>query len=183
MRSMPRPRAITTTLLLVAAVAVAGYTTNAMLRPGCSLLPVALPNDASGVSQPATVEQACAALGRSLPQAMLLPNGVQKSALTIDGAVIPGMPRRVAVGYAKEGHGVALLGIVRQDAIPVGNVAEINSTVAGVPAVVKQVRIQSADADDVSYLWARDGLLFTLHIGLGGGITREAADAMASSIR
>lgn len=54
---------------------------------------------------------------------------------------------------------------------------------AGVPAVIRQTRPPTLDADDVSYLWARDGLLYSLHVLLTDGITRETADAMAASIR
>ena len=42
---------------------------------------------------------------------------------------------------------------------------------------------ESFDGDDVSYHWFRDDLMFTLHVALVAGITREAADAMADSIR
>jgi hypothetical protein len=75
------------------------------------------------------------------------------------------------------------LTVHRQDAIPAWNIGEINSTLAGVPAVITQKRLPALEADDVSYLWARDGLLYVLHVMLTDGITREAADVMAASIR
>jgi hypothetical protein len=75
------------------------------------------------------------------------------------------------------------MSIVRGNGIPTGNVGQVNGTVAGVPAIVQQSRPVSMDVDDVSYLWARDGLVFSLHVALANGISREAADEMASSIR
>lgn len=48
---------------------------------------------------------------------------------------------------------------------------------------MKQTRPPTLPADDVSHLWARDGLLYGLHVLLADGVTREAADAMAASIR
>lgn len=81
------------------------------------------------------------------------------------------------------GRNFALLAVHRQDAIPAGTVGQINATLAGVPAAIEQTRLPTRDADDVSYLWARDGLLYGLHVLLTDGITREVADAMAASIR
>jgi hypothetical protein len=89
----------------------------------------------------------------------------------------------VLVAYSKNGRNFALLNVHRQDAIPIGNAGEINAVLAGVPAVIHQTRPPTLDADDVSYLWARDGLLHSLHIRLADGVTRETADAMAASIR
>ena len=179
---MRYPRSVLTILVAAAVIVAVVVASNALLRPGCSLLPVALPNDPSGSSQPATVEQACAALGRPLPQAMILPDGVERTALLFVSAPPSNLPRFVTVSYAKRGRGVALLNIVRGD-IPQGNVGEINGTVAGVRAIITQSRPSTTDVDDVAYLWSRDGLLFALHVGLALGITREAADAMAASIR
>ena len=67
--------------------------------------------------------------------------------------------------------------------MPVGNVGEKNSTVGGVPAIVRQGYIASRNADDVNYVWVRDGLVFVLHLSLTSGMTREMTDAMAASIR
>jgi hypothetical protein len=89
----------------------------------------------------------------------------------------------VHVSYSVNGQNFALLDIHKQDAIPGGNVAQVNATLDGVPAVIQQSRRPTLDSDDVSYLWARDGLLYGLHILLTDGVTRQAADAMAASIR
>jgi len=89
----------------------------------------------------------------------------------------------VHVSYSTSGRNFGLLTVQRQDAIPAGNVDQFDATLAGVPAVIEQKRLPTLDADEVSYLWARDGLLYVLHIMLADGITREAADAMAASIR
>jgi hypothetical protein len=89
----------------------------------------------------------------------------------------------VHVGYQINGRNFATLNIHRQDAIPAGNAGEINATLAGVPAMIQQTRRATLPADDVYYLWARDGLLYGLHVLLTDGVTRERADAMAASIR
>ncbi len=89
----------------------------------------------------------------------------------------------VYVSYAIEGRNVARMDIHRQDAIPPGNLGDINATLSGVPAVIQQSHIASLQADDVSYLWARDGLLIGLHVLLVGGMSRQVADEMAASIR
>ena len=91
--------------------------------------------------------------------------------------------RSVLVTYQVNGRNLALLNIHRQGAIPPANAGQINAMVGGVPAIIQQTRRASLDADDVSYLWARDGLLYSLHVVLWDGITRETADAMAASIR
>jgi hypothetical protein len=176
-----------TTAVLVVVVGVAAifpFAANAVFRPGCSLLPVAL-SDEKYVSRPATLEQTCAVLGRPLPQPGVLPNGARMSGIGIDGPPPLGSDccRMVLVSYSSGGRNFALRTIGRQDAIPVGNVGQINATLAGAPAVIQQTRLPTGEADDVSYLWARDGLLYSLHIILTDGITREAADAMAASIR
>lgn len=171
--------------LLALAVGLAiVFALNAILRPGCSLLPVALPDDdPNGSFHPASPEQACAALGRPVPVATMLPDGVERRGLAIAGAPLLRGPRDVTVSYSKSGRGVALLRVIRADGIPTGNLGDINGTVAGAPAIVRQTRLVSVDADDVLYLWSRDGLLLTLHVRLEPGIAREAADAMAASIR
>jgi hypothetical protein len=170
-------------LLLSAAVGLA-FGVNAVVRPGCSLLPVTL-SDTEFVAQPATLEQACAVLGRPLPRPGVLPDGARMAGIAIDGPPPAGMAccRSVNVGYSKNGRNFALLKIHRQDAIPVGNAGDVNATLAGVPAVIRQTRPPTLDADDVSYLWAREGLLYSLHVLLTYGVTRETADAMAASIR
>ena len=170
--------------VLLAAAGAAAFATNAVLRPGCSLLPVTL-SEEQNKSQPATLEQACAVLGRPLPQPGTLPSGARIAGIGIDGPPPAGVDccRMVLVSYSTGGRNFALLTVRRQDAIPVGNTGEIKSTLAGVPAVINQRRIPTLGADDVSYLWARDGLLYELHVMLTDGITREAADAMAASIR
>lgn len=169
--------------VLVSAAAVLAFSANAALRPGCSLLPVALPAQ-EFVAQSATLEQACAVLGRPLPRPVL-PPGTRMAQIGIDGPPPADLTccRMVHVSYSVNGQNFALLDIHKQDAIPAGNLAQINATLAGVPAVIQQSRRQTLDSDDVSYLWARDGLLYGLHIMLTGGITRDLADAMAASIR
>ena len=89
----------------------------------------------------------------------------------------------VNVSYAMNGRNFALMNVRKQDAIPPGNAGEVNATLAGVPAVITQTRRPNLEADDVSYLWARDGLLYGMHVLLADGVTREAADSMAASIR
>lgn len=173
------------TLAVLIAVGLA-FTANAVLRPGCSLLPVTMPADPQGRSQPATLEQACVALGRPLPHSAVLPDGVRETGPhvgTIGEGIPPDSPRSVTVGYTKDGKGIGFLELRKGDAMPVGNVGEINSTVGGVPAIVRQGSIASRNADDVNYLWVRDGLFFVLHLSLTSGMTREMTDAMAASIR
>ena len=167
-----------------AAVLIAGaFLANSVLRPGCSLLPVTLPQDPSGRTVSATREQVCAALGRPLPEAKVLPDRVQTTGAFIGGPPVGRL--HVSVGYTQDGHGVGFLEITHQptNAIPEGNKGEVNGTVAGVPAIIKGARSGSQDADQVDYLWVRDGLEFILHMQLGPGLTREAVDAMAASIQ
>ena len=170
----------------VAAVLIAGaFLANSVLRPGCSLLPVALPQDPSGRTVSATREQVCAALGRPMPEAKVLPDRVQTTGPFIGGPPV-GMIF-VSVGYTQDGHGVGFLDIRNQptNAIPEGNKGEINGTVAGVPAIITVTRPGSPDTemDMVNYLWVRDGLEFVLHMQPAPGITREAIDALAASIQ
>lgn len=183
-RSAGRVRAVAVLVILLAATAALAFGVNAVIRPGCSLLPVTL-SDTEFMAQPATLEQACAVLGRPLPRPGVLPDGARMSGIGIDGPPPAGMQccRSVNVGYSKNGRNFALLKIHRHPAIPVGNAGDINATLAGAPAVIRQTRPPTLDADDVSYLWARDGLLYSLHVLLTDGITREGADAMAASIR
>jgi hypothetical protein len=170
--------------ILMSAAAALAFGANAVLRPGCSLLPVALPAE-EFVAQPATLEQACAVLGRPLPRPVTLPPGARMAQLGIDGPPPANLMccRMVHVAYAMNGQNFALLDIHKQDAIPRGNLAQITATLAGVPAVIQQSRKHTLDSDDVSYLWARDGLLYGLHVRLTDGVTRDLADAMAASIR
>jgi hypothetical protein len=172
-------------IVLVSFAAIgSAFTWNAIARPGCSLLPVALP-DAESAARPGTSEQACAVLGRPLPDAAVLPPGVRRSEIAIGGPPPPGLSccRFVYVTFASSGRNVVLMSIHRGDGIPTGNIGEVNGTVAGVPAIVGQRRLNSMDVDDVSYLWARDGLLFSVRVALANGITRQAADELAASIR
>jgi len=184
MRSASLLRNVAGLAVLVTATAAVAFGANAVLRPGCSLLPVALSTE-EDVSQPATLEQACAVLGRPLPQPGMLPTGARMTQIGIDGPPPAGLEccRLVHVAYQANGRNFAMLNIHRQDAIPVGNAGQVNAVLAGVPAVIQQTRLPTLDADDVSYLWARDGLLYQLHVLLADGITRETADAMAASIR
>ena len=170
-------------LLLLVLVVAGIFGANAILRPGCSLLPMTVADDASGRSQPVTSEQACAALGRPLPRPAALPDGVRETWSSVSTGGPANIPRNVTVAYAKNGRGVGLLTVVKGNAIPTANTGEINSTVAGAPAIVRQVHLVSLDTDDMQYLWSRDGLLLVLHVQLVEGITREAADAMAASTR
>lgn len=89
----------------------------------------------------------------------------------------------VTVAYAKDGNGVGQLTVFKGNAMPAGNASDVNGTVAGDPAVIRQTFIASLNGDDVNYLWVHDGLLFSLHVHLTQGITREAADIMAASFR
>ena len=172
-------------VVLLAATAALVFSINAALRPGCSLLPVTLSDTEEFQPQPATLEQACAALGRPLPHPGTLPDGARRSGrIGIDSAPLSlECCRVVHVSYVMNGRTFAMMTIHRQDAIPVGNSSEVNAMLAGVPAVIQQRRPPTLDADNVSYLWARDGLLYVLNVALTDGITREAADAMAVSIR
>jgi hypothetical protein len=176
-------RAAATVLVAALAVLAIGWTANALLRPGCSLLPVSIPDDPSSQNHAASSEEACAVLGRPLPHATVLPDGVRESWMSISYGAPAGIPRMVSVAYAKDGRNILLLTVHKGNEIPPGNLSEVNSTVAGVPAIVQQVHLPSIDADDVHYLWVRDGLLLSLHVQLAPGISRQAADAMAASIR
>ena len=176
-------RVLMWTLLLLVLVGSGAVTANAVLRPGCSLLPVAVPDEPNGRSERVTSEQACAALGRPLPRPATLPDGVSESWSSVATGAPPNIPRMVTVAYTKSGRGVGILTVVRGSGIPAANAGEINATVAGVPAIVRQVHLASVGTDDMQYVWSRDGLFIVLHLQLVDGITRDAADAMAASIR
>lgn len=173
------------TLVTVAVALAAVFGANAVIRPGCSLFPVELPD--GNVARPATPAQVCAALGRPLAEARSLPAGVTRAEVTMDGRMTtPGpypieSPRFVHVGYVLNGRHVVLLSMMRSG---LGSVqSNTTANVGGVPATITQAPSPSLGTDDVSYHWARDGLIFTMHVQLTDGITREIADAMAASIR
>ncbi len=161
---------------------------NAAIRPGCSLLPVALPSDPD---RPATGtrSQACAVLGRPVPEARDLPLGLQESALTIEGPPPVGADthRRVSLSYAIETSNVVYLDIQRGDRIPPGGASELNGSVSGSAANIRERtypgRGGSAPFSLVFYTWARGGLLHTLTVRLDRGLTRELADQIAASVR
>jgi hypothetical protein len=171
--------------VMVAELAVAlAFTANELVRPGCSLLPVTLPDDEEH-STPGTLAEACVVLGRPVPSPTVVPAGMTRAEIGIDGPPPLGLPccRKVRVSYALKGKNVALMDVHRQEAIPPGNLRDVNATLGGVPAVIQQSYNASAGADDVWYLWARDGLLIGLHVLLADGITRQTADDFAASIR
>ena len=165
------------TILAVASV----FAASAIVRPGCSLLPVALPADSNSGSQVATTEQVCAVLGRPVQLSASLPDGVERGAPLVDNAPPFDGPRHVTVYYTQRSQGVAILNIHRSG-LPV-NAQERNGTVAGSPAVINQIRPPGEASGSISYLWARDGLVFSLQVQLAPPLTREAADALAASIR
>jgi hypothetical protein len=184
MRSARLLRNVVLLAITASATVALAFGVNAVVRPGCSLLPVTLSGEEYR-SREATPEQACAVLGRPLPRPGTLPTGARMAQIGIDGPPPSGFDccRMVLVSYSTSGRNFALLTVHRQDAIPAANVGQINATLAGVPAVIEQRRLATLDADDVSYVWARDGLLYNMHVMLTDGITREVADAMAASIR
>ena len=90
--------------LVVVALVVILFAGNAVARPGCSLLPVELPADPNRTLPGGTRAQACAALGRPMPEARNLPLGLHETALTVEGPPPVGADthRRVSVFYAIE---------------------------------------------------------------------------------
>lgn len=160
------------------------FVANAILRPGCSLLPVELPE--GNAAGPATPAQVCAVLGRPLAEARSLPAGVTRAEVTLDRSLDEPVPFRstrfVHVGYVLKGRHVVLLSMTKG---PVASPmrAEMTADLGGVPATITQRPIPSLGTDDVSYVWERDGLFFTMHVQLTDGITREIADGMAASVR
>jgi len=81
----------------------------------------------------------------------------------------------------KGGRNVATLDVARTGP-PAGNVS-VNNTLGTTPADVRVTHIESGNFDDVGYHWFRDDFMFTLHVQLVAGITRNAVDDMAASIR
>src|SRR5687767_15100050 len=139
MRSAGLLRNVAVLALLVTAVAGIAFGANAVLRPGCSLLPVSLSTE-EYASQPGTLEQACAVLGRPLPRAGTLPDGARMAGIGIDGPPPMGLEccRFVRVAYQINGRNFALMDVHKQDGIPARNGGEINATLAGGPAVIRQ---------------------------------------------
>jgi hypothetical protein len=171
-------------IVVIAAVVVVG---NAVARPGCSLLPVELPTNPDR-SSPGTPTQACAALGRPMPEVRYLPLGLRESELGIDGPPPFGdVPRQVQVSYAIGSVPLALLGSQRGSQIPPGNAAEVNGSVNGSPAIIDEhtypAQGSAPQVTMVFYLWTHGGLLHSLRVRLDQGITREMADRMAASVR
>lgn len=97
-----------TTVLLVAYVGALGYGT---VRPGCSLLLVVRPA-ASDRTLPGTAQQACAALGASMPRPHYLSDGFRQLGRGVSGPHPPGLegsqwanvrtPGAVNVSYGRE---------------------------------------------------------------------------------
>jgi len=75
----------------------------------------------------------------------------------------------------------------RGDRIPPGDVSELNGSVSGSAANIRERTYPgqggSAPFSMVFYTWPRDGLLHTLAVRLDRGITRELADQIAASVR
>jgi hypothetical protein len=165
--------------VLITVAAIAGVVAaNAIARPGCSLIPVELASEPSR-SSVGTPAQACAVLGQPLPEARTLPAGVTRGEIGIDP---PSPIRGVSVSYVMAGKGIGILQIRRGD-IPQANRGEINTTVAGAPAIVAPLTASSASGNQiVSYVWSRDGLFFAFHMALDN-ISRQDADRMADSVR
>ena len=171
---------------IVAFVLAGAFGAYELVRPGCSLFPVALPmNDPnSGAAAGVGRAEVCAFLGRPMPHITMLPAGVREDGISYTAP--PGVARGglVTVSYVRGHTGVALLEILRQNGIPVGNQSEINGTIQGAPAIVTEPYSLPPGVPAVmSYLWSRDGLLYTLHVRLDDEIDRSAADAMAESVR
>jgi hypothetical protein len=173
-------------LAVIAAVVLIGY---AVARPGCSLLPVPMPADPYRSGPGGTRAQACAALGRPLPEVRYLPDGLHETALTVGGPGPFGEDnhRFVSVFYAIGTENLVELKSNRGNGIPPGNVGQVNGSVNGTPAIINE-RAYPADRSGraftmVSYMWPNRDVLHVLHVRLDQGITREMADRMAASVR
>jgi hypothetical protein len=174
---------------MIAIALVIVFAGNAVARPGCSLLPVPLPTDpyrgAIG-----TREQACAALGRPMPEVRSLPLGLHETAISVAGPppVGPDTNRFVSVFYAiGTTNNLIELRSQRGDRIPPGNADEVNGEVNGAAAIVDERSFAAQRGGTgftmVSYMWSHDGPLHLLRVRLDQGITREMADRMAASVR
>src|SRR5258707_4679834 len=86
-------------VLVVAGVVFIG---NAVARPGCSMLPVEMPGDTYRSGPGGTRAQACAALGRPMPEVRYLPLDLHETALSVAGPppVRPDNHRFVSVLHA-----------------------------------------------------------------------------------
>jgi hypothetical protein len=175
---------------MIAIALVIVFAGNAVARPGCSLLPVPLPTDPNRFAI-GTREQACAALGRPMPEVRSLPLGLHETAISVAGPppVGPDNHRFVSVFYAIGSPDRSLIELrsSRGDEIPPGNVGEVNGQVNGAPAIIDERTFPAQSGGSpftiVFYMWPRDGLLHWLSIRLDEGITREMADRMAASVR
>jgi hypothetical protein len=173
-------------LVVLAVILFAG---NAVARPGCSLLPVELPADPNRTLPGGTRAQACAALGRPMPEARNLPLGLHETALTVEGPPPVGADthRRVSVFYAIETSNLVELTSQRGDQLPPGNVGGVNGLVNDSPAIITERTFPASGAaaafSMVFYEWARGGLLHSLDVRLDRGITRATADQIAASVR
>ncbi len=151
---------------------------NAVMRPGCSLPPPGVPEEAIGRSVPISAAQACRIIGRPLP-VVRVPDGVALVGLSA-GIGAPARAGMVRMTFAKGARNVATLDLARVG-IPRGNL-RVNNTVGTMPADVATALVADGNFVDVGYHWFRDEMMFTLHIALVDGITRTAADDMAASI-
>ena len=154
-------------------------TTYAIVRPGCSLLPVSLPSS-SYSEAPADPAQVCQALGHPLAEPQYLPLGLHRSGIVLFVAD-PAIASQAAanVSYAIDSRNVMALAL-RVGAFPTGN--QPNTTVDGLPAQVEQ-RTLADGSPEGSYLWYRGGLMLSLHINQVSGLTTEGADHITASIR
>ena len=156
---------------------------NAVMRPGCSLLPVAVPPDnPSGLNVPISAEQACAILGRSV-HVPVLPSGVRIVAVSASAGQPFGAPRMVRMTFAKGERNVATLDLASTRDVRIFFHFPVTERVDGAPADIEVTHVVAAHYDDVGYHWMRDEILYTLHVALVDGITRQDADAMAASAR
>src|SRR5258708_23056448 len=88
--------------LALAVLAAVVVVANEIARPGCSLLPVAMPTDPYRSGPGGTRAQACAALGRPMPEVRYLPLGLHETAVTVGcpPPLTPDIHRFVSVFYA-----------------------------------------------------------------------------------
>lgn len=126
---------------------------------------------------PATLEEAGAVLGRSVPQLHYQMTGLALSGIGIDP---PGpIARAVHVSYALNGRNVVLM------TLRIGALGMAEGEDFQLPGAVAKALVRPIDggAQDASYAWSRDGVTFVLHVKLADGTTHAVADQMARSVK
>jgi len=166
--------------LLVLYAGTVGY---ALVRPGCSLLPVNPP--ALDQAMPGTLAQACAALGEPLPLPRYLPDGYRRLGIRVSashpmdpsGAFRISTVSTVDVSFGHDDRRLIWLTAMRTTFPGLRTTDRIGPH----PADVSERQVPGGSIDR-AYRFATGGLVITVHARLDARITAGVADRIIASI-